>query len=294
MVGILSAMILAMDPYLIFFCHLILTETLFIFFFCLTAFFLWHLLNTPATAQLSCWFFTGLLLAVCTYFRPIAIGFWPPFLFLIILRHQGHRKSLLGAFLLVLILISALFPWAWRNQKMTGQWLWLTNRLGYTLWDGLRKGADGSTDTSEARKIPGVQGLNEIEWNQFFLKRALRDARENPLRVFQLALVKMKRTWSIIPHWRGSISPIVVWLSGFWYTLLYIFTVLGLYHLRKSPWILFFCLIPILTITLFHSIFPGSIRYRLPAMPFVAILAAFGISKILEGTRFSKYQKRVN
>ena len=87
-----------------------------------------------------------------------------------------------------------LVPWAVRNRQVTGDWCWLTNRAGISLYDGVGPGATGDSDRGEIKRMPAVRGLDETTWNRYFLTESVRAMREDPVRILRLALVKIGRT----------------------------------------------------------------------------------------------------
>jgi hypothetical protein len=53
---------------------------------------------------------------------------------------------------------------------------------------------------------------------------------------------------------------------------------IGLFRARRRWPLLIALLLPVLTFTLVHSIYIGSVRYRIPLMPFLEVLAGAAIA----------------
>jgi hypothetical protein len=99
----------------------------------------------------------------------------------------------------------------------------------------------------------------------------------HPREAARLAWTKLVRTWSITPNAAGYDSPLikaVAWLSvGPEFAL----SLVGMWLLRRRPAVLLLLLAPAFYFTLMHMIFVGSVRYRVPAMPLIFVLAATAV-----------------
>jgi hypothetical protein len=164
----------------------------------------------------------------------------------------------------------------------------LTHRGGISLYDGVRPGADGSSDLGEIKQMPAVRGLDEVAWNEYFMGESLRLIREDPGRIVHLAGIKLARTWNPVPNARDYRSPAVRLIGGSWSIPLFAFALAGAIVLtRKSLglWLTCLLLLPAIYLSILHAFFVGSVRYRLPAMPFFAILSAIAIAAIRQRSR---------
>jgi hypothetical protein len=193
-----------------------------------------------------------------------------------------------SAAIVALVVIAGLLPWAARNRLLIGEWRWLTTRGGITLYDGMQPGATGGSDLAHTKTMPQVSGLNEIEWDRFFRQRAWSEVRQHPARVATLAWQKFLRTWSLTPNVEAYRQGKAAWISAAWMILLLATAVIGLWSRRKLPAALLTLLLPVIVFTLVHMVFVGSVRYRVPTMPFVMILSAAGIVQCLASGREPK------
>lgn len=105
---------------------------------------------------------------------------------------------------------------------------------------------------------------------------AIQFIKENPEKFIRLAAAKFKRFWDIIPNYEEYQSGKYILISLISYVPLLVFGVLGIVlSLLKQKNILFI-LLPVVYYTGLHMVFPGSIRYRVPIMPFFIIISAYG------------------
>ena len=287
-----GAAIVAANPFLIYFTGLVLTETLF------TAMLAWGMLlvlgrRTDQDAAGSSagwpgtllWLLGGLVLALSILVRQSAIGL-PLVLGVtgaLVNRGRGtpyHRRWPLpvGA-TVVLLTFLVLLPWAWRNYRVLGEWVWTTTNGGITAYDGLNPDATGASDQSFVASMPELRSMNELGRSEYLSDLAKRFARMQPRRVAELAVVKAARTWSPIPlsqEYGGWKYRTV----GLLYTLpLYLLVLLGLMRdgeagggLPRAAKV--FLLLPAIYFTAVHMLSVGSLRYRVPSEPPMAVIAA--------------------
>lgn len=175
---------------------------------------------------------------------------------------------------IVLITILVISPWAIRNRMLLGSWIFTSTNDGFTLYDGFNPDATGASDQSFVAQIPGLRTMNEVERNRALVDRARKWAMENPVRSIELAGIKIARTWSPIPlsNQFGS-SRFNVIVSAIHSVPLMVLGMIGLFIGKipvRSRWTL---LVPILLVTISAAMTVGSMRYRIPAHPMLAVLA---------------------
>jgi len=213
-------------------------------------------------------------------FTPFAIG-----IAVIACRNRG-RQVAVGVTMLLLC-ATTMSPWWVRNYRVTGKFVPTTLQVGASLYDGLSKRADGSSDMSYVDEFRLQQRLEdkrtgaepdgfEARLDDRMKQAAIDWAKENPGRVFGLALVKLGRMWSVTPNfsefqsWPMRLSV----LLGF--TPLALLAVVGIAKFVKLGWPVALCYLPAVYFTLLHMVFVGSIRYRQPPMLVLIALAAAG------------------
>lgn len=304
-IGLLAGLAVALDPFQVFFAPLLLTEAPFTAVLVLLTCILFHIApgatssddrgtlqgNNASRPGLLRWLAAGVIAAVCVYLREASLGlvlFMPGFTAFCI----RTRRAATGAMLAWAVVVVSLIPWAVRNKNLLGDYVFLTTRGGISLYDGLGPQADGSSDLGDIKDSPDVRHLGELERNRHFLRESLRYAQGNPGHVASLALTKAGRTWSISPNAEGYQSKAAAMVSAIWCIPLYVLALLGALSLirqRRSQTAIFL-LLPVVYFTCLHMIFVGSVRYRIPAMPMLEILAAIGLSAM--AARFA--QGRLN
>ena len=270
-------MFVALDPFLVFFSGLLLTETL----FAVSLLAAWYFVVATAQADAGVrWrdaIGAGLLLTLCVLLRPSAVVLVVFAVMLIAVGRGAKRKRLARAWVILAVVVMGLFPWALRNRATIGQWRWLTTRGGISLYDGLREGATGNSDLAHTKTMSDVAGLSETAWDAYFRSAAIRAAQSDPMRVVKLAGSKFLRTWSLIPnveaYRRGSAA-----VAGAAFMVLALATAaVGWWRCRRSAYRWIVLLTPVVAITCMHMVFVGSVRYRVPVMPFVVVLSGAGL-----------------
>ena len=280
--SLLAAALVGFNPFLIYFTGLILTETVF------TTMLVWGMLllvsspagEGPTWRGTFAWLAGGLLLALSVLVRQSALPL--PILLAVSAaianRHRGapyHRRWPLpvGATILLLTLL-VLFPWAYRNWRVLDQWVWTTTNGGITAYDGLNPDATGASDQSFVRSMPELRTMNEVDRSRHLGELAADFARQHPRRAAELGLIKAGRTWSPVPlsdEYRGA----KYWVVGLAYSLPFdLLVILGLTTGRLSRSVKVFLLLPAIYFTAIHMLSVGSLRYRIPVEPPMAVVAA--------------------
>lgn len=307
----LAAAIVAVNPFLIFFSALLLSDTVY------TAVLIWGVVLMlagarggsfsaepgmgddvePASFDLHpprprpwlgtlLWLIGGAVLAGSVLIRPSAIGLGVLLGVVIAIASLPLDRSLPAfrlrwplppATTMLLLTAAALFPWAYRNSQVLGEWVWTTTNAGVTAYDGWNPDATGGSDQSVLLALPQIKTMTETERSAYLAERAAAWAKEDWQRTLTLAVMKAARTWSPLPlsaeygSWKNSLAGLVYAVP------LDLLALLGLFRgpMRRSAKLLL--LSPAVYYTLVHMATVGSLRYRLPVEPFLAILAAVGI-----------------
>jgi 4-amino-4-deoxy-L-arabinose transferase-like glycosyltransferase len=276
--SVAAAFLVAVNPYQIYFSGLILSETLF------TAMLCWAMVLMVRRR----YSFGGLLLALSILVRPSAL-LMPPIVVGVASLLNSEiptpyvaLRTLYVALVACVLVVIALLPWAARNKQVLGRWTWTTTNGGITLYDGLNPNATGASDQQFVSHMPGVSGAGEIERDRLFHQQAMDWALHNPIRVMQLAIVKIFRTWSPFPLSADFGRPLYRWIGGLWAVPFDMLVILGL-CCGRLPWpVKVFLLLPAIYLTAVHAVSVGSLRYRLPAEGPMALLAAAGIQSIVK------------
>ena len=95
--------------------------------------------------------------------------------------------------------------------------------------------------------------------------------------MIRLAGTKFLRTWNITPNYEKLRTPFYMTVSLAWCLPVFLTAILGLLVSLRRFRMLAWLLLPVLVFTLIHMVFVGSVRYRVPMMPFVLVLSGIGI-----------------
>lgn len=283
--SLIAAGLVALNPFLAYFANLILSETLY------TAILTWGLVGLTRTgARGRLWWLGMSLLVLGVYIRPsgaglaVALGIASVFL---PGRHPfavHSRWPLPVGLTTLLMLCVALTPWVARNRlSPLGEWVWTTTNHGITLYDGWHiDNTTGGSDQAFVARMPQLGLMNETERDSYLKDKAAQVVRERPGRALALAVKKAGRTWSPIPLSQRD-QPMYL-LAGLFYSVpLFALALLGLLLgdlVRAAKMLL---LTPAAYLTLVHMLSVGSLRYRLPAEPALAVLAAAGVAAMAAG-----------
>jgi hypothetical protein len=273
----LAGVLAACDPFLIFFSGLLLTEALFTV--ALVVF--WWLVLELIDPERASWALASIGAGVCLLaaimLRPSSMILLMVAPLVVLCLGRFRVSSWLRAGVLVAVVMAGLFPWAARNARILGEWRWTTTRGGISLYDGVQPGATGASDLAHTKLDPAVAGLDELAWDRHWHEQAVAAIREDPGRILTLAGRKFLRTWNIIPNEENSRRGTVALISGVWVTGILLACVAGLWRVRGAVRWWLMLLAPVLAFTLVHMVYIGSVRYRIPLMPFLFVLGAAGV-----------------
>ncbi len=276
-VGLIAGLFVAFDPFLVFFSSLLLTESLVVTALLAVWLVGWDLQRRESRAGYGRWVAVGALAATCVLIRESTLGLCLLWMVFLVVRRRFDRRGIGGVVLSGGVVLLALLPWAVRNQRVTGQWCWLTNRGGISLYDAVGPQANGASDLGDIKQMDAVAGLDEVAWNRYFLDASYRCIREQPGRIARLAIAKIRRTWNPLPNVGSYQSTLVRWISAGWTLGVYVLAVIGAIGLRRRAGDAAALLLPAGYVLILHSVFIGSVRYRLVAMPMLELLAAVGV-----------------
>jgi 4-amino-4-deoxy-L-arabinose transferase-like glycosyltransferase len=288
-----TAVIVALDPYLVFHVGTVLSETLFTFF--LATFFYGFVTmagvvptGTRATRRdeftkrasgmtaflLPGAAIAGLAAGASFLTRPSLMWLVVAFAVLVVAWARPFTRAVVSAAAMLVLAFLVVLPWGIRNHRATGHWIWTTLGVGASLYDGLGPQANGSSDMSFLHEMPRAAGESEYDYDARLREKALEAARADSRRVLRLAAVKVGRFWSPVPNNPQFAGGFVSAVSAAAVIPVYLLALLALVNrVVRGRWLLAILATP-LYFTMLHAIFIGSARYRTPVMPFVAMLAA--------------------
>ncbi|MBU0616489.1 MAG: hypothetical protein KKI02_02105, partial [Planctomycetes bacterium] len=124
---------------------------------------------------------------------------------------------------------------------------------------------------------------DEVQRDRELRRLAIQQMLSDPGRVLKLAWVKFIRTWSLTPNLSDYRGGVIALVSAAFTTVTLLLAFVGLARAlgkgdfaattsRRRLQLLLW--LPVIYFTLVHCVFVGSLRYRMPLMPFVATVAA--------------------
>ena len=184
----------------------------------------------------------------------------------------------------------ALLPWAVRNHRVTGGRLVVTTLwVGPSLYDGLNSEANGESDMAFFQRVQLRDGKSEYEVDRHYRRKAWKFASDEPARAAELAVIKLARFWSPWPNASQFRQWWVVAITATVFGLTVIPAAWGAWLMRRRFRVLLLTVGPVLYFSAIHSVFVGSVRYRLPAEYPLSVLTAVGVVALFRRLReFSK------
>lgn len=279
--SLLATAFVAFNPFLIYFSGLILTETLF------TAMLVWSIVLLTSRVH---WIWPAILLVASIHVRPSAIAL--PVILIFLARYSGTRQGegrwtwLCSAGATVVLIVLVLFPWALRNRLILGQWIWTTTNGGFVAIDGFHPAASGASDQGFLSRPPWSDRLKarcEVGRNALLTREARRwtldTLRDDPLALACLTAAKVARTWSPVPLSAEFGQRRLYLFAAILYAVpLFALAIVGLFAGPVPRTAKLLLIAPALYFTVIHALSVGSLRYRVPVEPLLAILAAAGVS----------------
>jgi len=282
-VALLAAGLVAFDPLTVAFSATFLTEMPFTL--CLMVA-LWLCLRLSESPRWPHWVELGLVWGAGVMLRVSALWCIVPLLAWVVWQMPvgAKRQRIAGPFIVLALIALMLAPWLVRNYRMfdSGPFR-MTTLEGISLYEAVYPEADGGPRQDKISLPPEMASLNEAQRNDEWSRRAWTYVREEPLRVAKLAVVKAGRTWSPwfnAGEWK---SRVITWGMAAWYIPVYALAIAGIFWGRMRRQTKMLLMIPVLYFTVLHALFLGSVRYRVPLMPEVCVLAACGASVLRKG-----------
>jgi hypothetical protein len=274
-VGLLAATTVAINPFLVYFSGLLLSETVFI------AAVVWA---TVAAARRAMPAAIALFIAA-VYFRPTALVLAPALTFFATNCDGAPAYHWRPALLVLISLLLSLLPWTARNWVRLGVPVWTTTNDGITFYDGFHDGATGGSDQRFVGQLPSLLSMNEVDRSRDLSRRAWRWAIGHPNLLPGLSLRKAARGWSPVPLSQDFGRPLYRWVGGAYAVPFDLLCLVGLASRRLGGRAKALSLAPAVVLTAVQVITVGSIRYRMPAEPLLAVLAGAGTIDLWQKVR---------
>jgi len=244
----------------------------------------------------STWF--AFLSALTVYFRPSWLYFslfviFAYFVYSLLLHKstesmlfRPHVRAIIITLIFAPVFSLCVAPWWVRNYQVTGRFVVTTLQMGPSLYDGLSPTATGASDMAFAdefrrlereRPTHGSRDTYEYRVNERTKQAAIDWAKKNLGRVCELAVIKFFRLWNIWPNEPAFAGPMIRLIVFITYTPILVLALIGFVVTCRCSFDYAVLILPAIYLTMLHVIFVSSLRYRVPAMLCLMILAAYAI-----------------
>ena len=281
--GLMAMGISVIYPKFIYYSAHLCTETLYMFFLVLSFLFL---IKYRRHLFLFNIVLAGIFFALASLTRSVLFAFFPLVLIWLIVVMENRKKAFMHFLVFAFTILLTMSPWIGRNYRLHHAFIPTTTEGGYSFWLGSNPLATGgghcySSDSTAFDK------LSEVDRDKLYYRMGFGFIKKNPSKFIQLSFNKFLRFWRIYPHQRDEIKKGVivdlgidlkyVIIGGISFGLILPFFIFGLI-VSRFMWrkLLLFHLL-IVYYTLIHMIIVGITRYRVPIMPFVIIIASYGV-----------------
>jgi len=246
-IALLSAIIILYDPSISIFSLIILTETLFLF---LLALFMLVFVSYLKNNKIYLLVPAALLLVMATYTRPVSYYLGIAITVFIVyanLRLKNIKKAIAHALIFLVVVYSLFGIWESRNYRLTGQ----------RTFSNVIHGVPSASGLISQPARPVVYYINTASSSFLSLM-----ARPGPFKYFRSSVISVIGRILAYP-W------LVLWFVGF---------IFGLVKARRN----IYCQFILLVIAYFIFVTIGGValsaseRYRVPIMPFLAVISAYG------------------
>lgn len=277
--GLVAAGLVAVDPLSVGFSATLLSETPFTLVVLLTLL----VARRALEEETGCWECMGILWAAAVYLRAAALGCIVPLT--LALSFLGKRlkrwERIEGPIVATGLMLLLLLPWQVRNYGIFNSGFYrLTTLEGISLYEAVYPEADGGPRQGYITLPPEMRGLTEAQRNDEWSRRAWRHIASDPARMVKLGVVKFGRMWSPWLNAAEMRSRVAWWGMTVWSVPLFGLALVGIWGSRMGWREKVVLLMPVVYFSLLHSLFLGSVRYRVPLMPLVCVFAAAGLTSL--------------
>ncbi len=290
----------AVYPSWVFFTGLVLNETLFIFLLLVC----WYLvtwivvqqrktteLPIPLTTQIAAVLMLGLFGGAAVLTKGPALGLLIVLLPVMVILARARLRALAMAVGVLLVMLTAISPWVARNYRITrlqnedvnkseqgGDLVLTTCSVGRSLYEAVGPEADGGPGMERIKVPIQLARKTEHDVDRYYLEEALTSIRKDPTHFLKLAVVKLFRTWNIVPNHSDYRRPLYMAVSILSIVPVVVLAIMGWWYVYSDVrgWLLL--ILPVVYFTVLHMVFVGGVQYRVPTMGFLMVLAGVALS----------------
>ena len=294
-VGFFSALLLSVYPLFMYNCIRLMPETLFAFFVSIIVLLTIDFFNRT---DLKLSLILGFLLGLATLSRA-SIQFFPLFLLFCTVFFLREREKICGVLknlvILVVMMLFIIAPWTVRNYEVSKEFIFLDTSGGYTFWVGNRVETAGLDDDplteeefieikKDLAKILGLKytpsfDVSTTAWasgensTKLYLE-GIKNIIKNPGKTFVLWIKKLYRFWFSYIGKNSKLQFIIF----FFQISLIIPACFGIFFSLKDGKSILPLILIISYFSLIHVAATANVRYSVPVIPYVIILAVYGVN----------------
>ncbi|MDD3731868.1 MAG: glycosyltransferase family 39 protein [candidate division Zixibacteria bacterium] len=286
--GLIAGMFCAIYPQLINYSVQLCTEQLFLFFI---IFGLLCFIISYYKKNLLVEITAGFLFGLASLTREAGLFFIFGILIWLIFKHKKITTSLKKWWLIALISIITISPWAVRNYLIFNKFVPIATNGGINFYMGNNPEATGSFNWILP---PGVEwnkesknGFYEIQANSLGYKKGFEFIKKNPSRAIKLLSYKLyyllSPPYESISFEESKIEVIakIIWLIMYLFLFITTFFIAP-FFLKKNIYFFILNYIIIILFTLPYLMAYSLTRYRLPMIPFMALISASVLQLFIE------------
>jgi 4-amino-4-deoxy-L-arabinose transferase-like glycosyltransferase len=226
----------------------------------LTAFSGYLLFFSPRTAGVTAVAGAGAVLGFAALCSPRVLALLPLIAFCVFIWKDKRRAAVASAVLLVGI-TAVLLPWTVRNLRCYDQWIVTTTNGGINLYIGNNPHSTGGYHLPPKDVRPPHAFYESGLW----IREAAGYVAGHPAQTLGRSVLKGLKFWN--PHYGDQFLVLLLFLMG-WVRLLRT-------HRRWDSRLLWIIAVPFV-FTLVHAVFFVQVRYMIPALPMVSVVAGAG------------------
>lgn len=204
----------------------------------------------------------GSILALAALMSPRVLALFPLFIFSFRIR-SGWKHALREGAALAIGVSLLLLPWGVRNHQCFGKWIFTTSNGGINLYMG-----NNAYNPGTGFYLPpeGVRPPHRVDDSAAWYREALSYIGDNPGKTAVRALHKGMRFWN--PHYGDQFLVLTLFVIG-WVRLIRS-------KRAMSPGLMWILAVP-LVFMLVQMAFYIQVRYMIPALPMVTVVAGAGL-----------------
>lgn len=273
--ALIAGLAFALYPPLIWYASDLGTESLFLFLL-MTVLFVFYVAARQHSAAHIFWL--GILIGLAALCRPNGLMLAPALVLALWLENRNWAKTAQRTIILALAIALVVLPWSYRNYRLFHKFVLISTNGGATLWGGAHLRLEPGATLADLgySQHQAFRDLAEPDRERYYFHQAMLILDHSPRRWASLWLANFEDMYTLSPSplYHSLRNRLIYSVS---YIPLLIFGLAGFWMLRRRWKELSLLWGWMLTNTALYCIFLSSIRYRVPTIDPIFMLAA-GVS----------------